>query len=81
MKRALVYLADGFEECEALLVVDILRRAGIDTVTVSITNNLVVIRSGSMPTRCWRRRILPPLTPLSCRAVFPVRRIWRPARL
>ncbi len=42
MKRVLVYLADGFEECEALLVVDILRRAGIDVVTVSITGNPVV---------------------------------------
>lgn len=42
MKRVLVYLADGFEECEALLVVDILRRAGLDVVTVSITGDLVV---------------------------------------
>ncbi len=31
-----VFLADGFEECEALIVVDILRRAGIKVVMASI---------------------------------------------
>lgn len=33
---AVVFLADGFEECEALIVVDILRRAGIETVMASV---------------------------------------------
>lgn len=36
MKQAIVMLADGVEECEALLVVDILRRAGIEVTTTSI---------------------------------------------
>ena len=31
-----VFLADGFEECEALLVVDILRRAGLKVIVASI---------------------------------------------
>jgi 2-C-methyl-D-erythritol 4-phosphate cytidylyltransferase len=31
-----VFLADGFEECEALLVVDLLRRAGLKTVMASV---------------------------------------------
>lgn len=33
---AVVFLADGFEECEALLVVDLLRRAGLNVLMSSI---------------------------------------------
>lgn len=32
-----VFLADGFEECEALLVVDLLRRAGLKVLMTSVT--------------------------------------------
>lgn len=40
--KAVVFLADGFEECEALIVVDLLRRAGIETVMASVMNQLEV---------------------------------------
>ena len=37
-----VFLADGFEEVEALTPVDVLRRAGLKVVTVSVMENKVV---------------------------------------
>ena len=39
MKKVTLFLADGFEEIEALGTVDILRRAGIPVTTVSITSD------------------------------------------
>lgn len=45
MNKVLVLLADGFEECEALLVVDILRRAKMEVETVSISDSLTVTSS------------------------------------
>ena len=39
MQRSFVFLAEGFEEIEALTPVDVLRRAGMDVKTVSITDS------------------------------------------
>ena len=42
MKDSFVFLADGFEEIEAISVIDILRRAGMPVKTVSISASLQV---------------------------------------
>ena len=36
MKRVLMFLADGFEECEALIAVDILKRVGVEVTMASV---------------------------------------------
>ncbi len=40
--KAIAFLANGFETVEALAVIDILRRAGVDTQTVSVTDKVQV---------------------------------------
>ena len=42
MKGVYIFLADGFEEIEALATVDVLRRGGINAQTVSINENITV---------------------------------------
>lgn len=42
MKPSYIFLADGFEEIEALTVVDVLRRAGVSINTVSINDTTAV---------------------------------------
>ena len=42
MNQITVHLADGFEEIEAVTIIDVLRRAGLKVVTVSVTGNRIV---------------------------------------
>ena len=42
MKKAVVFLADGFEDIEALAPVDILRRGGVDLTIAGVTGMQVV---------------------------------------
>lgn len=51
MKKVALFLANGFEEIEALGTVDILRRAKIDIVTVSITDDNIVTGAHNIPVR------------------------------
>ena len=45
MSKVYVFLADGFEDIEGLTVVDLMRRAEIETETVSIKNSREVVTS------------------------------------
>ena len=49
MKKNFLFLADGFEEIEALATVDILRRAGMDVLTVSIKHEHTVTGAHGIP--------------------------------
>lgn len=42
MKTTFIFLADGFEEVEAMTSIDVMRRAGMPVVTVSINDGLEV---------------------------------------
>lgn len=49
MKKVALFLANGFEEIEALATVDILRRAQIPVETVSITEEKIVTGAHNIP--------------------------------
>ncbi|MCR4567737.1 MAG: DJ-1/PfpI family protein [Pseudobutyrivibrio sp.] len=52
MSKVLIFMAEGHEEIEALTVVDLLRRAGIEIEMVSITGNKRVPGSHGIMTVC-----------------------------
>ena len=62
MNTSFVFFADGFEEVEALTTVDIMRRAGMEVITVSINPSLEVRGAhGARPaTRHEEREARPP---------------------
>ncbi|MDR0574078.1 MAG: DJ-1/PfpI family protein [Tannerella sp.] len=47
--KAIVFLATGFEEMEAVGTIDILRRGGIETVTASVTGDKTVTGAHGIP--------------------------------
>ncbi|GHU60548.1 thiazole biosynthesis protein ThiJ [Bacteroidia bacterium] len=49
MQAIYVFLANGFEEIEALTTVDVLRRAGLETITVSIHDEKTVVGAHGIP--------------------------------
>ena len=56
MKGVYVFLAEGFEEIEALATVDILRRGGVDVKTVSIDHDRTVWGAHGIPVVAdWNR--------------------------
>lgn len=42
---AVVFLADGLEECEGLIAVDLLRRGGVNVITASISDSKTIVSS------------------------------------
>jgi 4-methyl-5(b-hydroxyethyl)-thiazole monophosphate biosynthesis len=51
MKLIYVHLAEGFEEIEAITIIDVLRRAGLNVITVSVSENFIVTGSHKIPVR------------------------------
>ena len=45
MSSAVVFMADGMEMCECLIVVDILRRAGVEVTTASVMGHRQIVSS------------------------------------
>lgn len=52
MHKSFIFLAEGFEEIEALTVVDVMRRAEMDIKTVSITHEHKVTGAHGIPVVC-----------------------------
>ena len=75
MSKAVIFFAPGLEECEGLLCVDILRRAGVE-VTIAAVGGEKIVKSARQISvvadawpRSWTTRCL---TPASCPAASPV---------
>lgn len=49
MSKVYLFLADGFETVEALAPVDVMRRAGVEVITVSIMGRVNVLSAQNVP--------------------------------
>ncbi len=49
MKKVFQFMADGFEDIEALIPVDVLRRGGVDIKTVSVNGSNIVESAHGVP--------------------------------
>ena len=49
MKKIFVFLAEGFEEIEAITTIDLLRRAGAEVTTVAVNANATVKGAHGIP--------------------------------
>ena len=52
MKRLMMLMADGCEECEALVTRDVLKRAGIEVEMKSIMGREVVVSQNGLLIKC-----------------------------
>ena len=52
MSKAIIFFADGLEECEALVTVDLLRRAGVEVVIASIMSREEIVGAHKIAIRC-----------------------------
>lgn len=51
MKKVAVHLATGFEEIEAVTIIDVLRRAGLDVMVISVTGDYLVNGAHNVPVK------------------------------
>ena len=54
MSKCYLLFAEGLEECEGLITLDILRRAGLETYTVSVEDAHTVVGAHGVPVTCDR---------------------------
>ena len=52
MSKAIIFFADGLEECEALITVDLLRRAGVEVTIASVMGRAEITGAHKIAVRC-----------------------------
>lgn len=54
MSKVLVPIAEGFEEIEAVSIIDVLRRAGIEVIMVSLNESMIIKGANGISLQCDR---------------------------